>query len=148
MSEVFPQVLFETHTPLAHMKLRTEFRYFAEPAVPDILVAYVVGNWYSQWHQDVSVRAPPRQCMYQLKTIKPAHHVVVFSQLNIWENKRYLEKPLLVKGDGPFMKLRRWYKQFYPKSQPKIALGESAEQAQSAAPANATAAPLDAAAMF
>ena len=49
-----PQVLFETHTPLAHMKLRTEFRYFAEPAVPDMLVAYVVGNWYSQWHQDVS----------------------------------------------------------------------------------------------
>jgi hypothetical protein len=51
------QVLFEIHTPLAHMKLRTEFRYFAEPGVPDILVAYVVGNWYSQWHQDVSALA-------------------------------------------------------------------------------------------
>eukprot|EP00854_Cymbomonas_tetramitiformis_P005512 gene5512-6678_t len=37
----------------------------------------------------------------------------------IWENKILLN-PLLVKGDGPIMALRRWYKQFYPA--PKIEL--------------------------
>lgn len=31
----------------------------------------------------------------------------------IWENKVYLRKPILVKGDGPMMKTRRWFSQFY-----------------------------------
>lgn len=30
----------------------------------------------------------------------------------IWARKRYLEKPLLCDGDGPFAKFRRWYGQF------------------------------------
>lgn len=41
-------VLFETHTPLDIMKLRTEFRYFADAAIPDVLVWYIVGNWVAQ----------------------------------------------------------------------------------------------------
>lgn len=36
----------------------------------------------------------------------------------IWEHKRYLVRPLLCDGDGPIMKLRRWYAQFYP-SEPR-----------------------------
>lgn len=32
----------------------------------------------------------------------------------IWENKRFLEKPMLCDGDGPIPLLRRYYKQFYP----------------------------------
>ena len=32
----------------------------------------------------------------------------------IWENKRYLERPLLCDGDGPILELRRYFKQFYP----------------------------------
>jgi 3-ketosteroid 9alpha-monooxygenase subunit A len=31
----------------------------------------------------------------------------------IWENKTFREHPVLCEGDGPIMKLRRWYKQFY-----------------------------------
>lgn len=31
----------------------------------------------------------------------------------IWENKIYRDKPYLCDGDGPFMKFRRWSKQFY-----------------------------------
>ena len=33
--------------------------------------------------------------------------------VQIWENKVYMEVPLLAKSDGPIMKLRRWYAQFY-----------------------------------
>ena len=32
----------------------------------------------------------------------------------IWENKRYLAKPLLCDGDGPILELRRYFAQFYP----------------------------------
>jgi 3-ketosteroid 9alpha-monooxygenase subunit A len=31
----------------------------------------------------------------------------------IWENKRYIERPMLVDGDGPIALFRRWAKQFY-----------------------------------
>lgn len=31
----------------------------------------------------------------------------------IWENKIYRDKPYLCDGDGPFLKFRRWAKQFY-----------------------------------
>lgn len=33
----------------------------------------------------------------------------------IWENKIYLEKPVLCDADGPIMQLRRWHEQFAPK---------------------------------
>ena len=36
--------------------------------------------------------------------------------VRIWENKIYLDKPMLCDGDGPITKLRRWYKQFYTPS--------------------------------
>jgi len=32
----------------------------------------------------------------------------------IWENKVYLDRPVLCGGDGPFMKYRKWSRQFYP----------------------------------
>ena len=31
----------------------------------------------------------------------------------IWENKKYREIPVLCDGDGPIIKLRQWYAQFY-----------------------------------
>lgn len=40
--------------------------------------------------------------------------VMAFGQdFEIWENKRACISPMMVKGDGPFDKLRIWYKQFY-----------------------------------
>jgi len=36
-----------------------------------------------------------------------------FQDIEIWEHKTFLEKPALCDGDGPVMKLRRWYRQFY-----------------------------------
>jgi cholesterol 7-dehydrogenase len=36
----------------------------------------------------------------------------------IWNRKRYLAKPALVKGDGPIAKFRKWFSQFYSESSP------------------------------
>lgn len=37
-----------------------------------------------------------------------------FSQdIEIWENKRYVQRPVLAKEDGPIGKFRRWCQQFY-----------------------------------
>ncbi len=33
--------------------------------------------------------------------------------IQIWENKKYREVPVLCDGDGPIIKLRQWYSQFY-----------------------------------
>jgi phenylpropionate dioxygenase-like ring-hydroxylating dioxygenase large terminal subunit/putative sterol carrier protein len=43
----------------------------------------------------------------------------------IWENKRYLDRPVLAKGDGPIGIYRRWCTQFYPQPasvEPSVAL--------------------------
>jgi len=34
--------------------------------------------------------------------------------IQIWENKRWRDRPMLCDGDGPIGALRRWYRQFYP----------------------------------
>jgi hypothetical protein len=31
----------------------------------------------------------------------------------IWENKRFLERPVLCEGDGPIGVIRKYYAQFY-----------------------------------
>lgn len=33
--------------------------------------------------------------------------------VRIWEHKTFRDKPILADGDGPIMKLRKWYAQFY-----------------------------------
>lgn len=37
----------------------------------------------------------------------------IYQDIPIWEHKRYVERPLLVKGDGPIAEYRRWVAQFY-----------------------------------
>ena len=83
-------VMFQSHTPIAPLTQHIRFRWFSEPQVPRALASFVVGNWISQWRQDIG----------------------------IWERKVYRESPLLTRGDGPIHQLRRWYAQFYP--QPKV----------------------------
>lgn len=77
--------LFQTHTPREALQLETNFRWYADATMPRLLVWYIVGNWIAQWQNDIMV----------------------------WENKRYAGNPVLVKGDGPMNKQRRWFKQFY-----------------------------------
>ncbi|NRA32823.1 MAG: Rieske 2Fe-2S domain-containing protein [Polyangiaceae bacterium] len=51
----------------------------------------------------------------------------------IWENKSYIENPILAQGDGPVGSWRRWCKQFYPAS----ISAKSADSQESASPAEA-----------
>lgn len=34
--------------------------------------------------------------------------------IEIWENKRYVDRPRLCRDDGPVFRFRRWYRQFLP----------------------------------
>ena len=79
-------LMMQTHTPLTPMALRVRFRWFAEKKIPRALVSYVVGNWVSQWREDI----------------------------DIWENKIFRPRPQLVRDDGPVHALRKWYAQFHP----------------------------------
>ncbi|XP_041826125.1 cholesterol 7-desaturase nvd [Melanotaenia boesemani] len=38
----------------------------------------------------------------------------------IWNNKKYISKPLLVKEDSTIQKHRRWYSQFYSENSPRL----------------------------
>ena len=78
----------QTHTPVEAFRQRVTFRWFAARSVPRILVSYVVGNWISQWRQDVE----------------------------IWKRKIYRQRPSGVAREGPLGRIRKWYRQFYPDS--------------------------------
>ena len=79
-------VMFQSHTPTAPMTQHVRFRWFGDSKVSKLQAAFIVGNWVSQWRQDLA----------------------------IWSRKIYRERPLLSRGDGPVHQLRRWYSQFYP----------------------------------
>lgn len=78
-------LLFQTHLPIAPLRQRVRFRWWADRKIPRPLVWYVVGHWISQWRADVE----------------------------IWEKKIMRRKPVLVPIDGPVHEMRRWVKQFY-----------------------------------
>jgi cholesterol 7-desaturase len=78
-------LMFQTHLPVNQMEQKVDFHWFADKKIPRVLVSYVIGNWVSQWANDIE----------------------------IWENKVYMAKPSLAKGDGPIHRMRRWYAQFY-----------------------------------
>ena len=78
--------MFQSHTPVAPLRQRVTFRWFAARHVPRILVSYVVGNWISQWRQDVA----------------------------IWRRKIYRPRPPGAVDDGARGTMHKWYRQFYP----------------------------------
>ncbi|MDE0416338.1 MAG: Rieske 2Fe-2S domain-containing protein [bacterium] len=78
--------MFQTHTPVEPLKQRVSFRWFAARRLPRTLVSYVIGNWISQWHQNVK----------------------------IWQGKIYRRSPPGIAEDAPLGGMRAWYGQFYP----------------------------------
>jgi len=88
--------MFQTHLPISPLEQQVDFRWFADRKIPRLLVSYVIGNWISQWRNDIE----------------------------IWENKIYLPLPTLSKRDGPVHRMRRWYRQFYPEPSPRAASAE------------------------
>ena len=85
--------IVQTHLPVAPLEQQVDFHWFADRKMPRLLAWYVVGNWISQWRHDI----------------------------RIWENKTYTTHPTLCRDDGPVVRLRRWYRQFFPDSQPPAA---------------------------
>ena len=79
-------VMFQSHTPTGPLTQRVRFRWFSDQSVSKLQAAFIVGNWVSQWRQD----------------------------LGIWSRKIYRKHPLLSRADGPVHQLRRWYAHFYP----------------------------------
>ena len=79
-------VMFQSHTPISPLAQHVRFRWFSDARVSRLQAGFIVGNWVSQWRQD----------------------------LGIWSRKIYRKRPLLSRGDGPVHQLRRWYSQFYP----------------------------------
>ena len=59
-------VVFQTHTPLTPILLQTQFRYYADAHIPRLLVSYVVGNWVSQWSNDLLMWEHKVRLMYPL----------------------------------------------------------------------------------
>ena len=50
----------------------------------------------------------------------------------IWENKRYLDRPMLAPGDGPIPLYRRWCEQFYPRVSRAAEVADVVEVAEGA----------------
>lgn len=72
----------------------------------------VVKVWYGL-QVKVANAAPTEQDLAMARGYE-AGGVAAFAQdFEIWANKRPCINPMMVRGDGPFDKLRIWYKQFY-----------------------------------
>ena len=77
--------IVQSQLPVAPLEQQVDFRWFADRSVPRLVVWYAVGNWVSQWRNDV----------------------------RIWEGKAFKAPPSLCRDDGPVMRLRSWYRQFF-----------------------------------
>ncbi len=84
-TEIGDMTLVKTFTPLAPLKVRMDDYVYAPKGTFKLAVKYLLGEATTQFHDDIA----------------------------IWERKKFAQKPLLVKGDGPIMNMRQWYSQFY-----------------------------------
>lgn len=78
-------LLLKTFTPLGTLRVKMEDHVYAPKGTSTLAIKYLLSEASAQFVDDI----------------------------NIWERKNFAEKPMLVKGDGPIMKMRSWYSQFY-----------------------------------
>eukprot|EP00758_Cryptobia_borreli_P008621 Tbor_TRINITY_DN5404_c5_g1::TRINITY_DN5404_c5_g1_i3::g.24743::m.24743/K14938/NVD, DAF36; cholesterol 7-desaturase len=96
-----PSVLhFDVRTPLGNMWLIKSVL----PVSP--FKQYVEDVWFAE-------RSVPRIASKVLAIISKG---ALEQDRNMWENRIYKQMPILVKGDGPFLRYRRWFDQFYSES--------------------------------
>lgn len=64
----------------------------------------------------------PKNILYRplAKVILQGFSGQFIRDMNVWHNKMYQHKPVLVKGDGPIAQFRRWYSQFYSENSHKV----------------------------
>ncbi len=94
-TEIGDMTLVKTFTPIAQLKVRMDDYVYAPKGTFGLSIKYLLGEATTQFHDDIA----------------------------IWERKKFAQKPLLVKGDGPIMKMRNWYSQFY--SEPNSMVAET-----------------------
>ena len=82
-------ILLKTFTPLASLKLRMDDYVFAPKGTNRFALKYILRESSAQFHDDIV----------------------------LWERKGFAKNPILVKGDGPIMRMRKWYQQFYSQFQ-------------------------------
>jgi 3-ketosteroid 9alpha-monooxygenase subunit A len=89
MDGVLQSIFFQAHTPIDFNTLELRFGVSLQASGNLSKMAgfaeQYVQNLTTGYHEDVT----------------------------IWENKRYVARPVLADGDGPIAKLRKWYRQFY-----------------------------------
>jgi 3-ketosteroid 9alpha-monooxygenase subunit A len=80
-------VIINAHTPIDddNLMLRFAVSMKTSKGMTDELIEHFINNMRDGYLQDVQ----------------------------IWENKIYLDRPMLCDGDGPIGEFRRWYSQFY-----------------------------------
>lgn len=78
-------ILLKCFTPLGPLKLRMDDYIYAPKGTNRLAIKYILREASAQFRDDIM----------------------------IWEKKSYSERPMLVQGDGPIMKMRKWYQQFY-----------------------------------
>ncbi len=78
-------VLFQSFTPLAPLRQSVDFCWFADPAVPRLMVTYVMSNMLLAFRDDA----------------------------RLWQTKTYARRPLLLETDGPVAAVRLWFRRFY-----------------------------------
>ena len=87
--------IIKSFTPVGPLELRMEDHIFAPKGTNRFALKYMLSEASEQFHDDIL----------------------------IWERKAFAKRPLLVKEDGPIIRMRKWYSQFYSpqskKAEPK-----------------------------
>lgn len=96
-TKIGQMLLIKTFTPMGHLKVKMEDYVYAPKWTFPLSIKYLLGEAAAQFHDDMA----------------------------IWERKNYALKPLLVKGDGPIMQMRKWYSQFYSSAKPVVSVAET-----------------------
>jgi hypothetical protein len=111
-------VLDVTLHGLGHMVVQTEVRNVGMRARQRIYCTPVDGE-----HTDVRgvvniVKLADAVVTEQVAELFFNAYVTDFAQdFPVWENKLYRERPILSSADGPFMRFRKWARQFYGAAQ-------------------------------
>ena len=63
---------------------------------------------------DADCPVPPDGLRQLFAALGPEIRRQLEQDVVIWEKKAYMDRPMLAASDGPILKYRQWYRQFYP----------------------------------
>ena len=117
---------FEIKTPLGTMRqVKTVL-----PVAP--FTMHVEARWFAS-------RSVPRVLLWLMSVVGAS---ALDQDRQVWENKTYHKKPMLVAGDGCFPAFMRWYGQFYSSSSQSLDAGLQTASLEVGSAATAQAKPL------